>query len=131
MLSHGDAVRVELGARSHGEAARRIGALPAGTPGVLAASGPGAGRRCRSVAARTGVELGREFLAIPTAKAPGCLVENASAPVGAFVRSVLVAPQDTRLGPIVDAGLAVLRRMSSLRLLRILVPGRIMVGVRT
>jgi hypothetical protein len=98
---------------------------------VLAATGPGATRRCRALAASSGVELGREFLAIPTATAPGCLVENAAAPVGAFVRSVLVAPQDTRLGPIVDAGLALLRAASSLRLLRIIVPGRIVTGVRT
>jgi hypothetical protein len=125
------AVRVEVRAGSGAEAARRIRQLPPGTPVVLAASGPTATRRCRAMAARTGVELEREFLAIPTATAPGCLVENAAAPVGAFVRSVLVAPQDTRLGPIVDAGLAGLRAINPLHVLRIIVPGRLLLGMRT
>ncbi len=132
MLSAGGAVRVELrGARSKGEAASRIRRLPAGTPVVLSASGPAATRRCRSFATRAGVELEREFLAIPTARAPGCLVEDAPGPVGTFVRTVLVAPQDTRLGPVLDAGLALLRALASLRLLRAIVPGRIVVGRRT
>jgi hypothetical protein len=131
VLTPAGAVRVELrGARARGEA-DRIRELVPGTPVVLSASGPGAARRCRAFATRAGVELEREFLAVPTAKAPGCLVEAAPGPVGTFIDAVLVAPQDSRLGPVADAGLALVRRLGSWRLVRAIVPGRILVGART
>ena len=130
VLSPVDAVRIELrGARARGDA-DTIRALPLGTPVVLSASGPAATRRCRTFATRSGVRLDREFLAIPTARAPGCIVEAAPGPVGTFVSSVLVAPQDSRLGPLADAGLGLIRALGSWRLLRAIVPGRIVVGIR-
>ena len=132
MLSAGDAVRIDLRlARPNGDAESRIRRLPVGTHVVLAASGPAATRRCRSFATRAGVELEREYLAIPTARAPGCLVEDAPAPVATFLRKVLVAPQDSRLSRVLDAGLTLLRALPSRRLVAAIVPGRIVVGTRT
>jgi hypothetical protein len=131
VLSNGDAVRIELTGGTSGEAESRVRQLTAGTPVVLAASGPTASRRCRAFAARAGVDLEREFLAIPNAKAPGCLVEDAPGSIATFLRSVLVAPQGSRLSPLLDAGLAVLRTVASRRIVRTAVPGRIVVGTRT
>ena len=131
VLTPAGAVRIELrGACAKGEA-DRVRGLPRGTAVVLAASGPAATRRCRAFATRAGVQLEREFLAIPTAKTPGCLVEAEPGTVGTFVDAVLVAPQDSRLGAVADAALALLRRVGSWRLLRAIVPGRIVVGTRT
>jgi hypothetical protein len=130
VLSPAGAVRIELrGAGAHGEA-ERIRRLPLGTPVVLSASGPTATRRCRAFAGRAGLRLEREFLAIPTARAPGCLVEAAPGTVDTFVQAFLVAPQDSRLRPVADAGLALLRAVRSWRLVRAIVPGRILVGTR-
>jgi len=132
VLCPGEPIRVDLRvARFERDVPRRLRGLPPGTPVVLTATGPGAARRCRAAAARSGVELEREFLAIPSVQAPGCLVENAPGPVRAFVRSVLVAPQDTRLGPIPDIALAVLRTLGSRWILRLVAPGRIAVGTRS
>ena len=128
-----DAVRIDLGARRFGgrEAARRLRDLPAGTPVVLTAAWPAGATRCRAVAARSGVRLDREFLAIPSVRAPGCLVENAAGPARAFLRNVLVTPQESRFGPILDAAVAVFRALGSRRALALVVPGRVVVGTRT
>ena len=131
-LCPGDAVRIDLGARDSGrDVARAIRDLPAGTPVVLAASWPAGARRCRAVAARSGVRLDREFLAIPNVRAPGCFVENAPGPARAFLRSVLVAPHQSRFGPVLDVALAVLRALGSRRALAMVAPGRLVVGTRT
>jgi hypothetical protein len=58
-------------------------------------------------------------------------VEDAPRPVATFLRSVLVAPQATRFAPLLDAGLTLLRTVASLRVVRAIVPGRIVVGTRT
>lgn len=125
------AVRVELSLGSGGGGGERVRALPAGTPLVLAAAGPGALTRCRIFAARSGIRLEREYLAIPTARAPACLVEGAPGPVRAFLERILVAPHGTVLDPALDLGIAALRAWNPWRLIRALAPGRIVVGVRT
>ena len=105
--------------------------LPAGSPVVVSASAPGAGRRCRAFAARAGVELERQYLALPSAAAPAYLVEDAPAPVEVLVKTVLAAPPGTRLSTPIGAALSVVRALSPWRLMRVLAPGRLVVGRRT
>jgi hypothetical protein len=124
------AVRVEVDRSRPGRRtqARTIRDLPAGTPVVLSASGRGAIRRCRDVAAQTGVVLEREFLAVPSAAAPAYLVENARGPVEVFLGTLLVTPPGTPFADMVDTALGVVRALSPWRLIGVLVAGRVLVG---
>lgn len=126
-------VRVDLplSSRRKGDLQGHVRSLPAGTPVVLFASTPGAGRRCRAFASRAGVRLEREYLAFPSATAPACLVEDAPGPVRTFVGSVLVAPPRAVLGAAIDAGVWVVRAVHPWRLIRTLAPGRVVIGVCT
>jgi hypothetical protein len=110
---------------------RRVRDLPAGTPVVLCGSAPGAIRRCRSFASATGIELEREYLAFPSVRAPGYLVEDAPAPVGAFVKRLLVAPPRTALSTPMQVCLSLLRNLGPWRAIRTIAPGRAVVGRRT
>src|SRR4051812_12866140 len=67
------------------EAALR--ALQPGAEVVIEASGPLAARRCRAVAARGGIELRREYTALPSARTPAYLVEDAPSSAALFVGS--------------------------------------------
>ena len=113
---------------------RRLGhtirALPAGTPVVVLASAPGAARRSRAFTSRAGVEPEREYLAFPSAAAPGFLVEDSPATVHAFTDAFLVAPPRSVLSKAIDSGLGLLRAMRAWRLVRALAPGRVVVGRR-
>jgi hypothetical protein len=124
------AVRVEVDASPPGRRvqAQMIRDLPSGTPVVLSASGRGAIRRCRDVASQTGVMLEREFLAVPSAAAPAYLVENAHGPVEVFLGTLLVTPPGTPFAGMVDIALGAVRALSPWRLIRVLVPGRVLVG---
>ena len=111
--------------------ARRLGALPAGTPVVLSASAPGAIGRLRRFTSDAGLLLEREYLAFPSAGAPAYLVEDAPAPVHVFVTNVLATPPGFALAAPVDLGLALLRASAPWRLIRRIAPGRVAVGFRT
>lgn len=133
VVSPAGGTRLELprSRRRRRELERDVRELPAGTPVVLCAAAPGAAGRCRSFAARTGIQLERRYLAFPSAAAPGYLVEESAAPVGVFVETVLVAPPGTVLSTPIGAGLGVLRALGPWRLTRRLAPGRVIVGRRT
>lgn len=125
-------MRFEL-PRSGGERRASLAAargLAAGTPVVLSAPAPGAAARCRAFATAAGIELEREYLAFPTAAAPAYLVEDVPAPVRLFVTNVLTAPPRTRFALPMEIGLGLLRRLKSWRLVRMLAPGRVVVGRR-
>jgi hypothetical protein len=132
VVSPPGAVSVELprSAARRPTAGKSVRDLPAGTPVVLLARGPGANRRCRRFASRSAVQLDREYLAFPSAAAPGYLVEDAAAPVRAFFKTVLVAPPRTPLSTLIEAGLGILRTLSPWPLMRALAPGRVVVGRR-
>jgi hypothetical protein len=110
--------------------AHSIRELPAGTPVVVLAPAPGAARRSRAFAARAGVQLEREYLAFPSAAAPGFLIEDAPATVRAFLDAFLVAPPRPVLSTAIDAVLGLLRAVRPWRLVRALAPGRVVVGRR-
>lgn len=124
------AVRVELDRSRAGgrHKERTVRELPAGTPVVLSAPGPGAARRCHSFAVRTDLVLEREYLAVPSASAPAYLVEDARESVGIFLATVLVTPPGAPLPGAVDFVLGVVRALSPLRLIRTFAPGRVVVG---
>src|ERR687886_746114 len=120
------ATKIDLG-RGVGEGEGRSAArLAAATPVVLVAAGAGAGRRCRAFAARHGIDVGREYIALPSAEAPAYLVENDPAPVRLFARSVLAAPPGAAL--VVRLGVSLLRTFPARAALRVLAPGRVVVG---
>ena len=127
------AVRIDLGrsATTRESSLRAVADLAAGTPVVLCATAPGAIRRCRRFASATGIELEREYLAFPTARTPAYLVEDARAPVGVFVKTVLVTPPGAPFATAIGAFLSVLRILNPWRLIRVLALGRIVAGTRT
>jgi hypothetical protein len=129
-ISPSSGVLVQVGRSARGRSAARqaVAALPAGTPVVLAAGAPGAVRRCRSFASRTGIVLEREYLALPSAGAPAYLVEDAPASVAVFLDSVLLAPPGVPFLPVVEAILGLVRRLRPWRLVRMAAPGRMVVG---
>jgi hypothetical protein len=132
VVSPAGAVRVDLerSAEKSRGAARTLLDLPAGTPVVLAATAPGALRRCRTFASNAGIEPEREYLAFPSASAPAYLVEDAPAPVRVFVETVLVIPPGTVFSTPIGIGLSLLRAVAPWRLTRMIAPGRIVVGRR-
>ena len=77
------------------------------------------------------VEVQREYLAFPSADEPAYLVEDTPAAVLLFLRSALVAPPGSRWATPLEAGFAVLRALGAWRLVRLLAPGRVIVGSRT
>jgi hypothetical protein len=133
VISPPGAVRVDVHRSAAGRrrALRSVRALPTGTPVVLLTPAPGAIRRCRAFAARAGIVAEREFLAFPSAAAPGCLVEDAGPAIVVFAQSILVAPPGAALAGAIEAVLGPLRAVRPWRLIRALAPGRVVVGRRT
>jgi hypothetical protein len=103
-----------------------VARLPAGTPVVLVAPGVGAARRCDAFVAEHGIEIGREYLAFPSAEAPAYLVEDDAGPARLFSRTVLAAPPGAPL--VLRAGISLLRKLPARASLRALAPGRLVVG---
>jgi hypothetical protein len=132
-VSPDGALRVDLSRSSARRRAleRTIRELPRGTAVVLTASAPGAIGRCRAFALRAGIGLEREYLALPSAWAPAYLVEDSPAPVRVFVRTVLAVPPGSTLATPMGACLSVLRALSPWRFIRMVAPGRVVVGRRT
>jgi len=102
-----------------------------GTHIVLSASAPRAARRCRRFAAAAGIELEREFLAYPSAQAPAYLVEDVRVAVAQFAERCLVAPPRVPFAAVVDRGVALVRLLRAWWLVRLLAPGRVVVGRRS
>lgn len=78
--------------RNHDALIHQVGALAAGSPVVVCSPAPFARRRCRRFASAAGIDIDREYLALPTAGAPAYLVEDAPAAIAYFVRSIIVPP---------------------------------------
>jgi hypothetical protein len=113
--------------RAQSDAIRK---LPPGTPVALFATAPGAISRCKSFASEADIEIEQEYLAFPTAAAPGYLVEDAPASVGVFAGTFLTSPPRFPFSTALEAGFGLLRRLDSWRLIRTIAPGRVAVGRR-
>jgi len=105
--------------------------LPPGTEIVLVVPAPGSTRRARTVAAAAGVDVSREYLALPSAQAPAYLIENAAGPFRVFVDNVLGSPSHGALGRLQDVAVGVIRRLRPRRLVGMLGAGSVVVGRRT
>jgi hypothetical protein len=128
VLGEPGAVRVELSPfRSTRGRAQLLRLLSPGTPVVIAASAPGANRRCRAFVSRARIEVEREYLAFPSAGAPGYLVEDAPAPVRFFLDHVLAPPPRPAFALPMAAALRTLRGLPW-RVVRRVAPGRLVVG---
>jgi len=133
VVSPPGSVRVDLG-RSAGTREApllTVRDLSPGTTVILCASAPGAIGRCRAFASVAGIELEREYLAFPSAGTPAYLVEDARAPLGVFVKTVLVTPPGAPFSTLIGAFLSVLRSLNPWWLIPVLAPGRIVVGTRS
>jgi hypothetical protein len=109
---------------------REVGALAAGSPVVVCSPPPFARRRCRRFAAAAGIDIHREYLAVPTPRAPAYLVEDAPAATAYFVRSILVPPPRTFWAGPFRLGLAVVSKLADPgRIVRVIAP-RLVVGTR-
>lgn len=126
------ATQIQLPAsrRARRTSEQRLRELPAGTSVVLVATAPRASNRCRAVAGRAGIAVERTYLAFPSAEAPAYLVEDEPASVGVFLKSILVVPPRSRLSLPMLAAVRILRSLGTRRTMRMLAPGRLIVGRR-
>jgi hypothetical protein len=94
VVAPADALVAEVGPlrRRNGALIREVGALVAGSPVVVCSPPPFARRRCRRFASTAGIDIDREYLALPSPGAPAYLIEDAPAATAYFVRSILVPP---------------------------------------
>lgn len=78
--------------RGSGALVEEVEALAPGSEVVVCSPGPFARRRCRRFASAAGVDIQREYLALPIAAAPAYLVEDSPAAAAYFLRSIIVPP---------------------------------------
>jgi hypothetical protein len=105
--------------------------LAPGVPVVVVAEAPGSVRRSRRLAAAAGIQVEREYLALPSAKAPAYLIEDEPEAFRVFVEGVLASPGHGVLGRIQDVVVALVRRLRPRRVVSGLAAGRVLVGRRT
>lgn len=72
---------------------QQIGTLPAGTAVVLCSSELGSRMRCRRFAKDAGIQLMREYVAVPSVHAPACYVEDTPQAISYFVSQLLALPR--------------------------------------
>jgi hypothetical protein len=121
------AVRVDIDLRARPSG----GGLPRLAPGgalVLCASGPFARRRVRRAAARGGVALEREYLALPSGAEPAFLVQDGPAALDYFRRRILATPPGlARTAWLAEVALRAARALPT-AVLTAVVPGRLAIG---
>jgi hypothetical protein len=109
---------------------REVWALAAHSPVVLSSPPPFARRRCRRFASAAGVDIHREYVALPTSGAPAYLVEDAPVATSYLVRSILVPPRGTvGIAPF-RLCLAVVSRLANPGRVASVVAPRLVVGTR-
>ncbi|HSS95301.1 MAG TPA: hypothetical protein VLR46_15110, partial [Candidatus Dormibacteraeota bacterium] len=88
---------------------QQIRHLPPGTNVVLGCAALGSRRRCRRFARYAGIEILREYIAVPSAGPPTCYVESSPAALRYFFTQLLTVPRG-RAG--ISAGLAAVKRVA-------------------
>ena len=102
-------------------------ALPPGSPVLVW----GGARSCHRLARRAGIEVDREFIAIPSVRSPLYLVEDAPEPIDYFCSTLLTLPPGASiLAPLGEAFLAFVRTFRRSPWLGSVIPGRVLVGRR-
>jgi len=121
------AVRVDVDLRGRPAGAARPGLAP-GTPVALCASGLVARRRVRRAASRAGIQVDREYVALPSAASPAFLVEDGTAALDYFRTRILAAPPGmTTLAGVAEVAIRALRVLP-VAVLSALAPGRVAIG---
>ena len=131
LLAPADAVVVEVPSRplAVGSTARRVRALPAGSPVVLLDYRPGS-RRTHRVAAASALTIDREYVALPSLRAPIVVVEDSNDALRWACRSLVAPPPgSTWAHGLVHTAVAVARRQPGL--FARLAAGRVAVGRTT
>jgi phosphotransferase family enzyme len=109
--------------------ARRLRTLPPGTTIVLRSEGVGSRQRCRHLARDAGIELIREYVAVPSIDPPTCYVEDSTSALRYFTTHVLALPGG---GPAASAALEAAKSISGsilpLGLVGRLAPNRLALG---
>jgi hypothetical protein len=97
---------------------------------ILCSPPPFARGRCRRFASAAGVEIQREYLALPAARAPAYLVEDAPVATAYFLRSILVPPPRTIWAAPFRLCLSAVSKLANAGpIVRVLAP-RLVVGTR-
>jgi hypothetical protein len=110
-------------------ARRLLDGLPSGTSVVLVGHAAGARRRCRRLARVTGVRLTREYVALPSGRAPAYLVEDAPGTWRYVLSALLTIPPSPPVRTAsTEALLRVTRRLSAWNGVGALAPGRVAIG---
>jgi hypothetical protein len=113
------------GVRARWEAIRSIRALPPGSSVLVW----GPARSCRRLARSGGIEIEREFIAIPSVRSPLYLVERAPGPINYFCSTLLTLPPGASvLAPFGEALLTLVRAVRRSPWIGSILPGRVMVG---
>lgn len=115
------------GGRRRWAGVRRVRALPSGASVLVW----GPARSCRRLARSAGIEVDREFIAIPSVRSPIYLVERAPEPINYFCSTLLTLPPGTSLlAPLGEAVLAFVRVVRRSPWIGSVLPGRVLVGRR-
>jgi hypothetical protein len=89
---------------------QRVRNLPPGAPVVLSCGALGSSRRrCRSFAREAGIEILREYVALPSLESPTCYIEDSHAALSYFFTEVLTLP---RGGAALSAPLQAMKRLA-------------------
>lgn len=111
---------------------RQLQALPAGTRVVLCDQAPWSRWRCRRLASGAGIELDREYIALPSLDSPHYLIEDTAGAMSYFwIALVTVPPGTATAGALGSAGLWLTRLLRPWRTIVAFMPVRIAVGRRT
>jgi hypothetical protein len=106
---------------------RRVRAMPAGSAVVVW----GSSRSCRRFADLAGIEIHREFLPVPHARAPLYLVEDAQECIDYFCSTLLTLPPGSAsFGPLGEVFIALVRAARRSPRLTTVIRGRVLVGRR-
>jgi hypothetical protein len=110
---------------------RDVRSLPAGSAVVLRDGVLASRWRCRRFAARAGVQVERQYVALPSVRSPAFLVEDGRRPLGYFCSAVLSVPPGVAL---LAAPVGLLSRaaawLARAGLVGAIAPGRVAIGWR-
>jgi hypothetical protein len=113
------------GVRPRWAAVRSVRALPPGSSVLVW----GPARSCRRLARSAGIEIDREFIAIPSVRSPIYLVEKAPESINYFCSTLLTLPPGASvLAPFGEALLTLVRAVRRSPWIGSVLPGRVMVG---
>jgi hypothetical protein len=87
----------------------RVRTLQPGSSVVLSCAGLGARRRCRIFAREAGIEILREYIAIPSVESPTCYIEDSRSTLAYFFTELLTLP---RGGAVISAPLQTMKTIA-------------------